>query len=253
MKGRKKDIPDLKGGYWRSGLWSRIIDAVFPRRCPFCDEVTEYGELICRDCRERIPYIGEDYCMKCGKLLAKGDREYCTDCRSTEHLFRRGRALYVYNDMTRGAITRLKYHGRREYADYFGHDISDRLGNYLSGCRPDVLVPVPVSDEKLRSRGYNQAKLLADALSSHTGIPVEDSLVVRCKNTKPMKELTRIERMKNLKGAFKKGAHDVKCRNVMIVDDIYTTGSTIDAVSVVLKAAGAENVFYVTLAAGTPM
>ncbi len=191
--------------------------------------------------------------MKCGKPLVSGDREYCSDCRSTEHLFRRGRALYVYNDMARGAITRLKYHGRREYADYFGYDISAELGKFISGCRPDILVPVPVSEEKLKSRGYNQAKLLAEAVSLHTGIPVEDSLVQRCRNTRPMKELTRIERMKNLKGAFKKGVHDVKCRNVMIVDDIYTTGSTVDAVSAVLKAAGAENVFCVVLAAGAPM
>ena len=92
--------------------------------------------------------------MKCGKPLVSGDREYCSDCRSTEHLFRRGRALYVYNDMARGAITRLKYHGRREYADYFGYDISAELGKFISGCRPDILVPVPVSEEKLKSRGY---------------------------------------------------------------------------------------------------
>lgn len=191
--------------------------------------------------------------MKCGKPIIAGDDEYCADCRSTEHVFVRGRALYVYNDMTRGAIARFKYHGRREYADFFGYDISAKLRRFFSVCRPEILVPVPVSEEKRKTRGYNQAELLAGAISLHTGIPVDDSWVIRCRDTKPMKELTRIERMKNLKGAFKKGAHDVKCRNAMIVDDIYTTGSTIDAVGAVLKETGAENVFCVTLAAGTPM
>ena len=180
-------------------------------------------------------------------------REYCRDCTHTQHAFIRGRGLYVYNDEVRASITRFKYHGRREYADYYGYDIVKHLGAFIRSCEPDCLIPVPLSKEKLKKRGYNQAEIIADSISGHTGIPVENNYIIRSRDTPPMKELTRMERMKNLKGAFKISPHDVKCRNVIIVDDIYTTGSTMDAVAVVLKEAGAKNIYSVALAEGTPV
>ena len=191
--------------------------------------------------------------MRCGKPLIRHSSEYCRDCSRTEHQFDRGRALYVYNDDVRESITRFKYHNRREYACFYGRDIAERLDRFISEYRPDHLVPIPISEEKLKSRGYNQAELIAEAVSDHTGIPLAAGLVRRVRNTPPMKELTRAERMKNLNGAFKIDAHGVKCRNVMIIDDIYTTGSTIDAVAAVLKKAGAERICFITLAAGIPI
>ena len=176
--------------------------------------------------------------MRCGKLLEKGEIEYCRDCKKTVHSFDRGRALYVYNDTVKAAITRFKF-GNRPH-----------LGDFIMNSRPDAIVPVPVSKEKLKRRGYNQAELLARQISSRTGIPVNTSMVTRIQDTTPMKELGRAERMKNLKGVFKVGVIDVECRNVLVVDDIYTTGSTMDAMADVLKQNGVERVFFVTLAAG---
>ncbi len=172
---------------------------------------------------------------------------------NTDHEFERGRALYVYNDEVRASIIRFKYHGRREYADLYGKDIAERLGRFICGCRADCLIPVPLSEKKQKDRGYNQASLIAKSISGYTGIPVEEGMIIRSRHTPPMKELSRTERMKNLKGAFKIVSHDVKCRNVIIVDDIYTTGSTMDAVAAELKEAGAEKVFFVALAAGAPV
>lgn len=229
------------------------MDFLFPRRCPFCDKVVRYGEMVCRVCSRNIPYIGEDHCLKCGKPLLKKDEEYCRDCVRTKHLFTKGRSLYVYGGEVRESIGRFKFHGRREYADFYGRDIVRHLGSFINRCGADIIIPVPISKEKMERRGYNQAGLLADRISSFSGIPVESSLVTRIRNTPPMKELTRTERMKNLKGAFKIGAIDVKCRNVLIVDDIYTTGSTLDAIAGELKKAGADNIYFVTLAAGSPV
>lgn len=191
--------------------------------------------------------------MKCGKPLLKQDDEYCRDCLKTKHLFTKGRSLYVYGGDVRESISRFKFHGRREYADFYGHDIITHLGSFINWSRADIIIPVPISKEKMEQRGYNQADLIAERISSYTGIPVESSLVTRIRNTSPMKELTRTERMKNLKGAFKIGAIDVKCRNVLIVDDIYTTGSTLDAIACELKKAGVDNVFFITLASGSPV
>ena len=208
---------------------------------------------MCSRCKSRIPYIGDNYCLKCGKALLKTDSEYCSDCMHTEHLFTRGRALYIYGGAVRASISRFKFRGRREYADFYALDMVRHLGSFICKCRPDKIIPVPISREKLKKRGYNQAELIAERISAYTDIPVDKTLISRIRNTPPMKELTRGERMKNLKGAFKMGAIDVKCRNVLVVDDIYTTGSTIDAMAGELKKAGAENVFFVTLASGSPV
>ena len=250
MKEKKIDIRDFAKDFARCRICDLLLDLIFPRRCPFCDGLVSYGEFICKQCRRRIPYIGKDYCLKCGKPLADKGKEYCKDCSNTEHIFTRGRSLYVYGGRARESISRFKFHGRREYADYYGRDIAAHLGSFIKKCHPDILIPVPVSWEKLRKRGYNQAELIADSISDCINVPTIKTAVVRVKNTPPMKDLTRIQRMKNLEGAFKINVHDVKCRNVLIVDDIYTTGSTIDAVASELKKAGAKEVFFVTLASG---
>ena len=188
--------------------------------------------------------------MKCGKKLSDEVEEYCRDCKRTGHAYDRGRSLYVYDDLIRGSIARFKYGGRQEYADHYGDDIVNRLGSFISACRPDLIIPVPISEKKLIKRGYNQAELIAGRISKHTGVPVCDTMIIRITDTLPMKELSRAERMKNLKGAFKIGGVDVKCRNVLIIDDIYTTGSTIDAMAALLKANGVERVYFVTLSSG---
>ena len=188
--------------------------------------------------------------MKCGKQLSDETEEYCRDCKGHGHAYDRGRSLYVYDDLIRESIARFKYGGRQEYARHYGIDMVNRLGSFISACRPDLMIPVPISKKKLISRGYNQADLMASHISRLTGIPVSDTIITRITDTLPMKELSRTERMKNLKGAFKIGDVDVKCRNVLIVDDIYTTGSTIDAMAALLKGHGVERVYFVTLSSG---
>jgi ComF family protein len=252
MKGKKTDIPDLKEGSKRWLRW--IADILFPRRCPFCDGVLMYGgPPVCGRCRSRISYVGERYCMKCGKALSGATEEYCPDCIHTAHSFDRGRSLYVYDDLTRASIARFKYKGRREYAEFYGADIVRHMSGYIKRCQPDVLIPIPISERKRRSRGYNQAELIADQISVYTGIPVNTTLIVRIRDTSPMKELSRVRRMKNLKGAFKMAYVDVQWKNALLIDDIYTTGSTVDAVSAILKKAGINKVYFMALSSGAPV
>lgn len=231
----------------KAGLWKEYL---FPRRCVVCDDITDKpGAAVCRSCVRKIVYIKEPCCMKCGKGLGEQEREFCDDCRKKAHKFIAGTALYDYGSMS-DSVYRFKNKGRVEYAEFYGRELAIRRSGWLQMIQPDALVPVPIHASRKRKRGYNQAELVANVLSEHTGIPVNTSLIVRCRRTKPLKNLTGKERQNNLKKAFIMVENDVKLKTILIVDDIYTTGSTIDEVTRVLKQGGVENVYFVTLACG---
>lgn len=228
----------------------KLRDFLYPRRCPMCDEPVPVTDgLICRTCRDKLVYIGDSYCMRCGKPVPTG-AEYCTDCARGDHSFDRGRALYPY-DSVDWAIYRLKYASRQEYVDFFAEDLEARLGDFIRAVRPDALVPVPISKQRFRTRGYNQAALLARALGKRMGIPVEEGLVARTVDTAPLKSLSPAERINNLKNAFQMAQNVVQLDRVMLVDDIYTTGATIDEIAATLKSGGISQVTFVTLAIGS--
>ena len=226
----------------------KILQVLFPLRCPVCDEIVQpAGEKICLECMDKLRIITPPWCMRCGKKLTE-EGEFCPECRVKERGFARGRALYEYTSAAQ-AIYRFKYGGRQEYADYFGEQIVEYLGEFIEKVQPDGLVPVPLHRSRRRKRGYNQAELLARAIGSRLDIPVYDKLVFRTKNTVPLKQLNARERQNNLKKAFNVAQNDVKLKVLIIIDDIYTTGSTIEEMSRVLREAGVENIYFVTLAA----
>lgn len=226
------------------------LQLLFPRRCPVCDGiVTPFGEKICLECIPRLKPVAPPRCMKCGKHLGN-DRMLCGDCAKKHHKYDAGRALYDYRSAAL-PIYRLKYGGRREYADCFGEQMALLLGDFIRGTGADGLVPVPLHPRRLAARGYNQAELLARALGRCCGLPVYPKMVKRVRNTTPLKLLDPEERQKNLKKAFIIAQNDVKLKSVIIVDDIYTTGSTIDELTETLKENGTEKVYFVTLSAGS--
>ena len=227
-----------------------LTDLIYPRRCPVCDRaVSPFGSLVCETCKEAFEYVKEPYCMKCGKKLEEEETEYCHDCMRHRHLFDRGRALCSYRSIS-DSIYRFKYKGRQEYAAYYAVCMEQSLGNWIRRCRPDALIPVPIHTSKRRVRGYNQAEVLAKELGKRLGIPVETNLIKRVRKTVPMKELSVYNRQNNLKRAFKICHNDVKLSTIVIIDDIYTTGSTIDAMSYELRKAGVKRIYFVTLAIG---
>lgn len=227
-----------------------LLNLLFPRRCPVCDKpVKPWNALICRECAPTLRYEKPPRCMKCGRHIGESEKEYCSDCASHSHLYDRGRALFSYRDVS-ASLARFKYHDRQEYAAFYAACAVKYLGDFIADCRADALVPVPLHKSKFRKRGYNQAEVLAKEISALTGIPVCADWIGRVEKTVPMKDLPASERQNNLKRAFKILHNDVKLKTLIIVDDIYTTGSTIDAVSRELRNAGAERIYFITLAIG---
>ncbi len=226
-----------------------LIDLLFPRRCPVCDRpVKPFREKICTECIPQMPVLSGPVCMKCGKKLAR-EGEFCRDCLERPHAFLRGRSVYEYEGAAR-SIYRFKYSGRREYADHYGEVTARVLGDFLRETRADALVPIPLHPKRLAYRGYNQAECYARSISRVTGIPVRKDLLKRVKNTLPMKKLQGSERQNNMKRAFIVPRNDVKLETIIIIDDIYTTGTTVDEAAKALQAAGVPNIYFVTLAGG---
>jgi ComF family protein len=226
-----------------------LIDLLFPRRCPVCDRpVKPFGEKICTDCIPQMPVLSGPVCMKCGrKILREG--AYCRDCLERPHAFRRGRSVYEYEGAAR-SIYRFKYSGRQEYAGYYGQVTARLLKDFIRDVKPDALVPVPLHPKRYAKRGYNQAECFARALSKETGIPVRSGYLRRTRNTLPMKNLQGSERQNNVKRAFIVPRNDVKLKTIIIIDDIYTTGTTVDEATRALRAAGVKDVYFITLAGG---
>lgn len=228
----------------------RLLNLLFPRHCAVCDEIVgKTGKLVCAKCREEISYIEDPCCAKCGRQLKNEEKEYCDNCEKKMHYFIQGTALYDYGSVS-DSIFRFKYAGRAEYADFYAQELYTKRGQWLNMIAPDALVPVPVHGSRKRVRGYNQAELIAKELSRYTGIPTNTTLIHRSRKTAPMKNLSSAERQNNLKKAFKIYQNDVKLNTIVIIDDIYTTGSTIDAMSRVMQEAGISHIYFMTLTIG---
>lgn len=227
-----------------------FVDLFFPRRCAICDEIADDRKRgVCRCCAEKIVYITPPYCMKCGKTLGDEKDEYCSDCIKKKHKYIQGTVLYEYGNMA-DSLYRFKYCSRSEYALFFGQEMAEKKGEWLRALKPDALVPVPIHKSRKRKRGYNQAQMITQELSRLTKIPMENHLVVRTKQTLPQRKLSDRQRQNNLKKSFKILQNDVKLSTIVIVDDIYTTGSTIDAIAEVLSEAGVKKIYYMALAIG---
>ena len=227
-------------------------DLAFARRCPVCDRpVRPFGALVCPFCEGMLQKVQAPFCRRCGKQLLSAAENLCRDCRMLPHVFERGRTVFTYHSAA-GGIFRFKYKGRQEYGTYYGRCMAGKLCEAAGGPSrmPDYLVPVPVSAHRLRTRGYNQALVLAREISRQTGIPVLDDALRRVTDTLPMKNMTPAERQNNLKKAFQAFGNDVELNSIMLIDDIYTTGATIDACAHALYRQGARRVCFITLAAG---
>lgn len=231
-------------------VFPKLLDLIYPPRCPICDEIVGEGGLVCEPCRLCLHPLTEPLCKKCGKPLSAQESEYCPDCGRKKHLYTRGRAALEYDSLMRESIGRFKYKNRREYANYYVQELLNTCGGAVNTWNIDLLIPIPLHKSRRRKRGFNQAELIAKKLGKELGIPVCTDSLLRIKKTSPQKELNDQERRSNLKNAFQVVNNHVKFKRVLLIDDIYTTGSTIDAAAAVLLEHGAEKVYFLSISIG---
>ena len=205
---------------------------------------------ICDSCRKKIKKISEPRCKRCGRPIRSKEQEFCHVCQNKKHIYKEGMAVYLYKGEVRKAVHRMKFQNQRVYARIFGRLMAKEAEEKIQRWGAEAVIPVPMYRKKQRLRGYNQAELLAREIADQRNLPLICDLVLRVKNTKPQKELEGKDREENLKKAFIITKNDVKLRKILIVDDIYTTGSTVDAIAEVLKKSGVEEIYFLSLCIG---
>lgn len=227
---------------------------LFPPKCPGCLEVLKPDERaagFCRECVKKVSFISSQYCLKCGLKLKKGESStYCRSCTEHSKDFDVARSTYLYKGVVKDAMYSFKYDNMRSFAEMFARDMARLHGREIMLNAPQVIIPVPMYKKKQRKRGYNQAEVLAKALGKCLSLPVDSGYIVRIEDTLPMKELGRSGRVENLENAFQIANSSVKYERVILVDDIYTTGSTLEAVTRVVKRAGVNGVYCMTACGG---
>ena len=225
-----------------------VADIFYPRCCPVCQKIlADQRRMICPECEKELRPIGHPRCYKCGKPIETG--EYCRDCQKHRHVYEQGRGIFVYDGIMRRSVTRYKYYGCREYGDFYARAMYRYAQKELREWKPDLIVPVPVHRSKERQRGFNQAAYLVEKLGHYTGISTDVNIVQKVLKTKSQKKLNALQRRKNLEKAFCVTG-DVREKNILVIDDVYTTGSTIDAMAGCLKRKGAGNVYFLTVCTG---
>lgn len=229
----------------------KMLGLVYPSSCIICDKILNKHELwICKNCQVKVSYVSSPTCFKCGKEINDEEDEYCADCMEHGRSYVCGFPAINYEEPFKSAITSFKYKNNRDNAIFFAGEIIKTRGREIKEISPEVLIPVPVHREKEKIRGYNQAELIANALGEYLNIPVDAKILHRVSNTSPQKNLDPRAREKNLCNAFKVNDTYTKYTNVLLVDDIYTTGATIEACTKVLMKKGIKNVYYTSVCIG---
>lgn len=228
----------------RPGWKRRLAAVLFPERCAACGRVVLCGEGFCTACREALPRMEPPVCPLCGREKAK--------CRCGKRTMAYNRCVmpFAYQGAAAEGIRRLKHEGRAYAAEAFAGEMEKVVRRELADAAFTCVIPVPLSRKSEKSRGYNQAALLARPLARGLGLSYREDLV-KLTDTRPQKELSALERSGNLLGAFdvREGAA-VEGEAVLLVDDVTTTGATLHECAKMLKLYGAREVWAVT-AAGT--
>lgn len=235
-------------------LGGALLDLVYPQDCIGCGAglVVSDGSCLCDACRAALPRIGRWQCPHCGDELGPyaGGEGACRSCARHKGLYFRGAAAVCrYEDVARQMVWKLKYRGDIRAAPWMGRELCGKLVEKDWFPQVEALVPVPLHWRRRVQRRFNQSELLARAISRLSGKEVLPRALQRTKHTTPQVALDRTRRAENVEGAFRlRRPKRVKGRVVLLVDDVMTTGATVEACSLALLDGGAKTVYVAVYA-----
>jgi len=228
------------GSRWL-GFRGQFLDLLFPPRCVGCGRV---GAWLCADCLDQIPRVEPPFCTRCGDKAT--DDGLCARCQTSPLQIDCIRSAVYFEGTLRQAVHWLKYRGRTALAQPMGGLLAEYWMQHPMPA--DVVVPVPLHADRLRERGYNQAALLAREMAGRAGLAMDEQTLTRQRSTSPQTELDAKQRKQNVHDAFRCSGEGLAGKQVLLIDDVCTTGATLEACAVALCAGGARSVQALTLA-----
>jgi len=225
-----------------------LLDLFIPPRCLLCGKIVDEQTGLCPKCFSEIHFIGPNTCPVCGHPhFFDTDSEKCILCLNKHPPFDRVQSAFYYDEFSKHLILPFKHADRTDMAEFLSV-LLYQIGSSLIE-KSDLIIPVPLHPKRLRYRRYNQSALLARYLAKKGHKPYEPSLLKRIRNTPSQEDKTYIQRAKNVKNAFSVSEPDkIKGKNILLIDDVLTTGATLSSCAHALKKAGAKKVYCLTLA-----
>jgi len=218
-----------------------LINLFFPKKCVIC---SSFGSWLCPKCQKKVQKIKTPFCPKCKKITSFG--QYCPRCRRTKTI-RGVIAAGYYQGVLKETIHSFKYQKIKELRKYLFELISDRLSEGFPAGE-FILVPVPLNKIKLYHRGFNQSEEIAKEIEKNYGYKLVNCLD-RIKNTKSQIGLSQKERLINVQNCFAiKSGFDIRNKNIFLIDDVVTSGATVESAAKVLKQSGAKKIWVISLA-----
>ena len=226
-----------------------VTGIFFQNGCIVCGRATTFA--VCTDCSNSIRYIQQPYCTKCGQPFTthSGISHICYDCIKGKNKFTLSRAVFEYNGAIVKLIHRFKFGDRVNLSSFFSEELFKLYKAHFAAKDITAILPVPLSTHRLKHRSYNQTQLLAEALSRKLSIPVFPQILEKIKETPPQSRLSAEKRRENVKDAYAVADRvSLKGKRVLLIDDVITTGATVNACTKALLRAGIKQVYVTTLA-----
>lgn len=247
------------GSFFRRAF-DALASLTVPAPCRICREPISDGSFapVCAICLDRMPRLPGPICCGCGRYFPSGvaadtPAPKCQLCRREVYSFDRARSFAIYENETVRAITVLKHQPILPLGHWFARQLAEMVLAWDEGIFPDVVVPVPLHASRQKERGYNQADLIARPLAQRLGLPYLPHALIRTRPRPNKLRLTRKERWRVVRGAYStREGRQVDNLRVLLVDDVFTTGATLDACSRALRKAGAVRVAAITAARVVP-
>jgi len=224
-------------------IWASVLNLLYPPRCVGCNEL---GTWLCQQCVSQTPRVEPPFCFRCGGRLDAPISGLCLQCRIVPLQVSRIRAVFYFEGAIREAIHRFKYDGAMALAEPLGQLMADYWLTHAT--QSDMIVPVPLHSRRRRKRGFNQAALLAEKLSERAELAMDATTLVRHRATASQVGLDVKQRKSNVRDAFRCTTDRLTHRRVLLIDDVCTTGSTLEACALALRKGGVDSVEALTLA-----
>ena len=227
-------------------ILNAFMDLLFPRICFGCDIRLQCKEkILCSDCESSLQFL-TGVCKLCGSPENPSD---CPVCNSNEFVFDKARSVFIFSKTVQNLIHELKYNEMKRITKYLGKYVSEYLHLFQPFENIDIIAPVPLHKVKKRARGFNQAEFLSKEISRYVNWQHIPHLILRNRFTDTQTKLNRKQRQENVSGAFALNTKfNILNKNILIVDDVFTTGATVNSISKLLKKNHAGKIYVLTIA-----